>query len=340
MLPLWNDQRAHTGRKAGCSEWHINAGEEKTSVYFSCPAFSLSCLTFPSVSKHCNICVVVVIVIPQFHFVGLKQRHLFIFQTNVLYFLKLLRNAPAFGKNVWSGCFYNRILPCASIMQAITDPVHILLLGGYQVGKTTLLQRLTGSKQYASRSAGLNMATFHLPLKNSLTIPVYVYNLSADILHMTSMPPTLAKMLERSEGALLVTEPCNKATATWTDMALDLIQENCPSEIVKILLVNKADLPWEDHVFAAHHLEQFAVGNDLVDWAYTVATSQLADVDPARGSTLRQRSPEDLLSQLIITILQQRQDQFYKLLSLPLQLRFVQQRSMELYELDQLFPSP
>lgn len=224
-------------------------------------------------------------------------------------------------------------------MQTITDPIHIILLGGYRVGKTSVLQRLCASQQLFPQGNGLNTAVFSLALKIRLSIEIHLYDFSTDILHMTSMSAALGKILERSEGVLLITEPSNKAAATWTDMALDLVQEYCPADILKFLLVNKADLPWDDHVFGAHHLDQFAQGNDLVHWAYTVAHPQLADIDPSRGSTLHQSSPEDVLNHLILLILKRRQDQFYKLLNLPLQLRYVSQQSLELYEADQLFPN-
>jgi hypothetical protein len=227
-------------------------------------------------------------------------------------------------------------------MDAVTDPIHILLCGGFDVGKTTLLSRLSNfavipfQRDYVP-SAGLNRATFDLPLSNGTTVRIHLYDVSAELMISPVMlPRPLVQLINRCEGILVVTDPLRKACATWTDITIDILQRLYTRQQEELgekgttfgpphyLLVNKSDVTPSEHVISARQFDKFVAHSDqLVNWFYTVGHPALGDVDFSRGYPLKQKPIEDVLRRLVMDIVARRPISIRKLLMVPMQIRFL-----------------
>lgn len=201
------------------------------------------------------------------------------------------------------------------------DPIHLLLCGGYGVGKTMLFSRLSAFQAipftYEYRPTnGINEATFLIPLLNGMKMELHIYDVSAKYLSSQQLPQHLLSILQKCEGALVVTDPLRMACATWTDLACDFLLRYREANIPTFLLVNKMDIDQNDHVISSRQFDTFTAGNDQVlDWFYTVSHPELGDLDYSRGHTSKQKPIEDIIRRMVQLALRQRHDRMTMLLS-------------------------
>lgn len=206
----------------------------------------------------------------------------------------------------------------------LVDPVKILLCGGYGVGKTSLVSRLA-SKGFAREyqpTAGINVVEFSAKLKHSASIMVTVIDLGADLVLTQTDPELIPSITCDIDGAFIVVDGQKsqylKDVSYWIDMTINMNKR----KIFKYLLVNKADMSESGKTFFPTELDALVQSASLEGWALTVGHPDLGDFDCSRGSIINQKSAEELLQKLVLTILLKRQSNFCKLLPVPFAIEF------------------
>lgn len=198
----------------------------------------------------------------------------------------------------------------------LVDPVKILLCGGYGVGKTSIVGRLADANfnSVYEPTSGINVVEFTANLKHSANIAVTVIDLGADLVQTgtdTELIPLLATDID---GAIIVVDGQNlKDVNFWIDMTNKLTKR----KICKFLIVHKADMSKSDKTFVPTELNTLVLTAHLEGWALTVGHPDFADFDCTRGNIINQKSPEEVLRELVLTILLKRQSNFCKLLPVP-----------------------
>lgn len=221
-------------------------------------------------------------------------------------------------------------------MEALADPIHIVLCGGFGVGKTMLFSRLSRFSaipfnfEYCPTS-GINEAIYQIPMINGVKLELHLYDLSARVLSMPDIPHTVVSILEKCDGALVVTDPLRMGCATWTDIAIDLLLRYGTRNICSYLLVNKMDVGQNDHVLTSRQLDAFVTGNEqLLQWFYTVSHPQLGDLDCSRGHYQRQKPIEDIIRKIVQIVLERRHERLVNLLRMPFALYFKEWKQHDL----------
>jgi small GTP-binding protein len=218
------------------------------------------------------------------------------------------------------------------------DPVKIIIVGGCNCGKTTLLKRLTAfavpfTDSYEA-TRGLNIARLSIQLTNGAVCNISIIDVGGELMerHDTEL---MNKIVENIEGVFIVVDATNVQSMKDSDNWLDLLSK-VNGNINKFLLVNKSDLPIEQRVVTPQNLDTFMSYTDIVDWSYTVGHCQLVDLDASRGNMSKQKAPEGILRRMLTGVLQRRQSNFYKLLTPPMNLKFVSWLEIEAQDLETL----
>jgi hypothetical protein len=224
-------------------------------------------------------------------------------------------------------------------MNNLVDPVNILVIGSIGVGKTTLLKRLA-NREYVSDdtpTAGLEVIDFRADLKHSASIRVSVIDVGASLLQSKQSELTFSRLFSTDiDGVCIVADGCKVQTILDVRYWLDLLAKQGVRNVVKHLIVNKADASPFDLQFSPRKLSSIVRASPLDDWSWTVGNAQFGDFDVSRGCVEHQRAPEDILRKMVVTILQKRQGNFCKLLPVPFELTFCKWTSYQASEIERL----
>eukprot|EP00975_Prorocentrum_lima_P025066 5264119-Prorocentrum_lima.AAC.1 len=114
-------------------------------------------------------------------------------------------------------------------MNTIVDPIKILLLGGYGVGKTALFHRLIHGQpatlHYEPSSAGAEVAIFHLPYSSS-SIKLILVDVAAELI--MSRSDLLVTLFHDAHAALIVVDCADKHSFQEADQWIDRLHEVIP----------------------------------------------------------------------------------------------------------------
>jgi GTPase SAR1 family protein len=213
------------------------------------------------------------------------------------------------------------------MMNALTDPIKIVLCGGYSTGKTCILRRLCNlliSGNYEPTAEG-NIAVFNIPF-SSTTIKLTVIDIAANLLYINYSTSPLVNLLCDVQAACIVVDCSSKPSLKEADQWLELLDERAPQIKTKYLLANKADIP--SKVVSSQQLDSFCHLAGF-DWAFTVPHPMLGDIDCMRGYTPSQKTIHEVIIYLMRYVLHERQSDYYKLLSLPVSLNLVTYQQYE-----------
>lgn len=238
-------------------------------------------------------------------------------------------------------------------MEHMVDPVNIIVVGGYRVGKTSLLNRLAGGDWNGLNpdyqpSSSINTVTLGLSLVDGLTLDVRIIDIPAALIGDSTHPKLsntfnashpLASLFRcvRIDGAFVLIDGTQKKSLQESDQWMELLSKIGPKPLMKMVLVHKSDLQVKDRVLTAKHLDKYMSNTDLVDWAYTVSHPQLGDIDPARGNVHKQKSPEELLLRMVLLVLAARQSNMYRLLVVPHIFSLKECRTYEISEMHHIW---
>lgn len=226
-------------------------------------------------------------------------------------------------------------------MENLLDLVKILIVGGCNCGKTTLLKRfVTYAVPFTDcyeATQGLNIARLSLPLTNSAVCNISIIDVGGELIERQD-PELMNKIVENIEGVFIVVDATNVQSMKDADNWLDLLSKVNGNfkKFPTYLFVNKSDLPIEERVVTTQNLDTFVSYTDIVDWCYTVGHCELVDLDASRGNMAKQKAPEDVLRRMLIGVMQRRQNNFYKLFVIPTNLKFVSWLEIEAQDLDNL----
>lgn len=227
-------------------------------------------------------------------------------------------------------------------MNNALDPIKIIFCGGHGVGKTSLLKRLAGMPfpYNYDRTTGVNEFNFRVPLISGVEVSVVLVDIGAAVLqNQRHNNAAFTALTMNVDAAVLVVDSVSaqsmKESDLWLDFLTVYVGNHDPKNAVnKYLLVHKADLPLERRVITPHSLDEFVRMVRMGGWAYTVAHADLCDIDTARGAVHRQKAPQDVLRQLVTTVLLKRQQNLYKLLPVVMELKFVDWTQYDAADLD------
>jgi GTPase SAR1 family protein len=232
-------------------------------------------------------------------------------------------------------------------MNTLLDPVIFGFFGGSAVGKTTLLARLSnvGFNHSYVATDGINDLLFHVPLKDSLNVPVKVIEFGSGLLPATenafsAFEKNLSSIVSLLDCAFFVIDVTDKQSVLQCNQWIEAIlrcRKHSPRQLLTYILAHKADLPFQERIISPKNLDRWTINTESLDWSYTVGHPELGDVDYERGNAIKQRSIEDITIQIISVILQQRDSKYFKLLSpgsSSLSLRFVIWKSYAKDEID------
>ena len=224
-------------------------------------------------------------------------------------------------------------------MNNLVDPITLLLIGGCAVGKTTFLRRLAGLEycQLFQPTSGFNVGEFRVELKHNAHIIINIIDISSELLtkRMESiMPKFFAANLD---AIIIVADSGNSQSFLDVNQWLELISRNMKRNIIKHLVVNKADIPISQRKFTPDKLSFLIKNSSLSGWSWTVGNPDFGDIDVSRGSYEHQKPPEDVLYSLILSILSNRQGNFCQLLTVPFKIDFLQLKHYDNNEIETYF---
>eukprot|EP01039_Chlorochromonas_danica_P005230 gene5230-5763_t len=215
-------------------------------------------------------------------------------------------------------------------MNTIVDPIKILLLGGYGVGKTALFHRLIHGQpatlHYEPSSAGAEVAIFHLPYSSS-SIKLILVDVAAELI--MSRSDLLVTLFHDAHAALIVVDCADKHSFQEADQWIDRLHEVIPVGVLKYLLVNKADLHPSHQLLHGGQLDKLVSHMAFLDWAFTVGHPLLGDIDSHRGSTRKQQTIDEIIGRVVQFVLHGRHGQ-QALAGLPLPLALPLERCFRL----------
>lgn len=223
-------------------------------------------------------------------------------------------------------------------MDSILDPIKIVLCGGNSVGKTTLLKRLVGMEYEDNyeHTTGINFVEFSMKLNNGTNMKVTLIEVSNDLLTSYQGKAILPRIVDGSEGSLIVVDSTSLISMKDSDAWLEYLTETVNSRNLKYLMVHKADRPKDLRVVTQRNLNLFVRHSDIIDWSYTVGHQLLGDVDYRRGSMHKQNCIEDIIKKLIMQIIHNRKNNLYKLLPVPMALSFVSWMTIDSKDIDKI----
>ena len=211
-------------------------------------------------------------------------------------------------------------------MNNAIDPIKILVCGGYEVGKTSLVRRLAGMQfpRDYTQTTGINHVEFVCVLKNNASVKINLIDVGADLIHSQMDSSFFPVLLMDVDAVLIVFDSTSLQSLKESDEWLDFLSKSTVKPTFKYLLVHKADLPSENRVITALNLDRFVKNMHINGWSFTVGHPDLSDccVNNNRGALSQQRAPEDILRKLILRVLTSRQSNIYKVLPVPLAVEF------------------
>jgi len=212
-------------------------------------------------------------------------------------------------------------------MNNVIDPIKILVCGGYEVGKTSVVRRLSGMQfpRDYSQTTGINHVDLVCVLKNNASVKINLIDVGADLIHSqidnSSFFPVL---LMDVDAVIIVFDSTSLQSLKESDEWLDFLSKSIVKPNFKYLLVHKADLPVDKRVITAENLDRFVKNMHIDGWCYSVGHPDLSDccTNGNRGSLVHQRAPEDILKKLVLKVLTCRQSNIYKILPVPFAVEF------------------
>lgn len=225
-------------------------------------------------------------------------------------------------------------------MNTLVDPIYMGFFGGKHVGKTALLRRIANLSimEEDETIGGLNCAYFYFNLKNNLRVKVKIIDFASDLLtlyhpnrlnvssaNQSGHQNPLSVLIPNLDCAFLVIDVTNKQSLLQCNQWIESIihyRKNNSNALLKYIIANKADMPLTDRIISPKNLERWRMNTESLDWAFTVGHRELGDVDVLRGDMIRQRCVEDILMQVLLLILQRRDNKYFKLLRSPPLLHF------------------
>lgn len=218
--------------------------------------------------------------------------------------------------------------------------MKILICGGDGVGKTSLLRRLAGNKEFISTyipTTGVNILDLRLKCNgNSNNIKVKLIDIGSELINYKADERIFSKIALNTEGIFIVIDASSVQSMKDSDLWIDHLTAIIPRKITKFLLMHKADVPNEEKTVTPRNLDYFVKYSDIVEWAYTVGHPDLRDIDYARGSLTKQKAPEDLLRKMVLLILQRRQIDIAETVIFPLQFEYIAWSCVEFEDLDRV----
>lgn len=227
-------------------------------------------------------------------------------------------------------------------MNTLLDPITIGLVGGYNVGKTTLLKRFSGTHDYKAPSPtnGINIVTMSWQLRNSLDVKLKIIDFGAEIMDYPLSSQYVEHLIRNLNAVFYVLDITNEESVEDMEKWYAFLHSINDSITIECLLVHKAET---EHItnmkYDVQDLDRIKKLFQFYDWHYTVGYESLGDVDFARQPVLpvwKQKAPVELLHQVSVLLLQQRQDRYYTLLKIPMVLEYRGWMKYSLEELEQL----
>ena len=226
-------------------------------------------------------------------------------------------------------------------MNNLLDPVKILVCGGCEAGKTSILLRLADMEFPSTyeKTFGINVIECTAFLKHNATIKVTVIDIGANLVRTHGKTSLFSALVMNADGMLVVMNCINSHSISDTEQCIDRISKSMEKVISKHLLVHKADLLHKSGFYSTSAIEAFVAKTDMDDYALTVGHAELGDAVMNRGDFVHQKAPSEVLNKLVLAILLKRQSNFCKLVPVPFRIEFCKWTSYEVDELDEYISS-
>lgn len=224
-------------------------------------------------------------------------------------------------------------------MDNLADPIKILLIGGYGVGKTSFMRRVTGCPflRVYKQTTGIEESTLRVELLQTTSISISIVDVGANLLckHPGS---TMSLFFAGDVDAVIVMADGDSMRSLveikrW--LSLVATQGNCKALLH--LVIHKADLYSDERKFSPASLSGIVRESVFSDWSWTVGCAEFGDVDLGRGEYEHQRSPDDVIRKIVHSILLKRRGNVCKLLPTRLLLKFVESKNYDFEDIDKYF---
>lgn len=226
-------------------------------------------------------------------------------------------------------------------MNSLVDPIKILLIGGYGVGKSSMLRRVAGLPYEAKYIAttGIDVLNLRVPLKEAASIDVSIIDVGAEFL-LAHPGSTMSLLCANGMDCIIVVADSGDATSILeVNRWLNLITQHGSSKADIHLVISKADIPGPEREFCPSKLSNVIKESIITGWSWTVSNPDFGDIDVSRGCVEQQKPPEEVIRSIVHTILVQRAGNICKLLPVPFRLEFDKLSCFPFQDVDQYFSS-
>lgn len=205
-------------------------------------------------------------------------------------------------------------------MNTAIDPITIGFVGGAKVGKTTLLKRFCGQtdNQFTTPTDGVNMVALKWKLRNNLDIKIRLIDFSSEVVNGNISNRYVEYLIHNLNVVFYVIDITKQKSVEDLEKWYAFIHSIDDSISMEYMLVHKAEtLHMQTSVFPMHSLEKISNYFHLQDWWYTVGFEGLGDIDYRRKEVfpvMKQKAPCDILHQLCLMILLQRQPRSFTII--------------------------
>jgi hypothetical protein len=224
-------------------------------------------------------------------------------------------------------------------MNTVVDPVKILVIGGYGVGKSSIIRRVA-ELAFESRyvpTTGIDVVVLKAPLKDSASIEVSVIDVGAELL-LAHPGSTMSLLCANGVDCIIVVADGGDATSILeVKRWLHLIIQHGGNKAEIRLIISKADIPAAEREFSPSKLSRVIKESIISGWSWTVSNPDFGDIDISRGCVEHQSAPEDIIRSIVHSILVQRAGNLCKLLPVPFRLEFVKYSTYPFQDVDKYF---